>query len=198
MKKTLITFCTFVCLLAVLMPLLPLKGESEIYDSAIRLHVLADSDSKEDQEIKLAVRDCLLEYIKDNIDLTQSIDSVRTCLTQLLDDIEKTAAQKLVQLDCNEDVRVTLTEEYYPTREYEGVSMPRGVYLSLRVIVGAGEGQNWWCVLYPPLCTSAAKPKQTLAEAGFTPDQVRILTENENPKYKLKFRFLEFLQGLFN
>ena len=92
---------------------------------------------------------------------------------------------------------MTLDREYYPTREYEGVSMPAGTYLSLRVMIGEAKGQNWWCVLYPPLCTSSAKPESTLKQAGFTPAQIRVLTEGESPRYKLKFKFLEFFESLF-
>ncbi len=198
MKRALITFCTFVFVLAVLTPLLPLEGEAQIYDEAIRLHVLANSDSDEDQALKLAVRDAVLEdvsLILENCNTRYEAEqAVRSS-----EDIIKESAQKIIKDNgYNYKVNITFANEYYPTKEYEGVSMPAGTYLSLKVMIGQAEGQNWWCVLYPPLCTGSASPEDTLSEAGFTPSQIRILTEGESPKYKLKFKFLEILESLFS
>ena len=197
MKKALIYFCTFVFILAVVMPLLPLQGEEQIYDSAIRLHVLANSDSDQDQALKLKVRDKILEFVSGEIEDCTTRYEAEQKVEDIRDDICILAKNTVCDNGYDYDIHVTLDNEYYPTREYEGVKMPAGTYLSLRVLIGDAEGQNWWCVLYPPLCTGTATPTQTLKEAGFTPSQIRILTENEHPKYKLKFRFLEIFENIF-
>lgn len=190
-KKALICFCTLVFIAAVLLPLLPLEGEAQVYDSAIRLHVLANSDSDEDQALKLKVRDSILELVSKEIEGCNTRYDAQCKVEDIRDDITIAAQNRIYAEGYDYAVHVTLDNEYYPTREYEGVRMPAGTYLSLRVLIGDAEGQNWWCVLYPPLCTSAAKPESTLKEAGFTPSQIRILTEGESPRYKLKFKILE-------
>ena len=198
MKKALICFCTLVFLAAVLLPLLPLEGEAQVYDSAIRLHVLANSDSKEDQELKLKVRDRILEFVSAEINECSTRYDAQCKVEDIRDNIAIEAQNTVYDEGYNYAVHVTFDNEYYPTREYDGVRMPAGTYMSLRVLIGDAEGQNWWCVLYPPLCTSAAKPETTLKEAGFTTSQIRILTEGESPKYKIKFRILEFFESLID
>lgn len=197
MKRSLICFCALVVLLAAVMPLLPLQGEEQIYDNAIRLHVIANSDSEEDQELKLLVRDRILAVIDCELDDCTSRYEAEEKIREIEDILLAEAIEEVNRNGYGYPVRVILENEYYPTREYEGVNMPAGTYLSLRVMLGDATGQNWWCVLYPPLCLDAAAPKKTLSEAGFTPSQIRILTEGENPKYKLKFKFLELIEGLF-
>ncbi len=194
MKKAIIIFCSFVFILAVILPLLPLEGEAEVYDSAIRLHVLANSDSDEDQALKLKVRDTVLELVSEEIEGCSTRYDAQLKVEDIRDDITIAAQNRIYDEGYDYAVHVTLDNEYYPTREYEGVRMPAGTYLSLRVLIGDAAGQNWWCVLYPPLCTSAAKPESTLKEAGFTPSQIRILTEGESPRYKVKFRILEIIE----
>ena len=94
-------------------------------------------------------------------------------------------------------VQVTLTKEEYPTRRYENLAFPAGPYLSLRVLIGEAAGQNWWCVLFPPLCLSAATDKKqqeaALLSAGLTEEQYRIVTDTDKPRYKLRFKILEWL-----
>ncbi len=197
MKKILICFCTFVFILALITPLLPLKGEGDIYENTIRLHVLANSDDPKDQELKLKVRDSILERVSGELSDCKTRLEAEKKVEDISDDILITAQNTICENGFDYTVHLTLDHEYYPTREYEGVSMPAGTYLSLKIMIGEAEGQNWWCVLFPPLCTSSAKPKSTLKEAGFTPDQIRILTEDENPKYKLKFKFLELFESWF-
>ncbi|MBR6513270.1 MAG: stage II sporulation protein R [Clostridia bacterium] len=196
MKKVIIFFSAFVCLTAILFPLLPLQGEAEVYDNAIRLHVLANSDSEDDQALKIKVRDAVLELVSEEITDCTSRYEAECKVEDICDNIAIAAQNKIYEEGYDYSVRVTLDNEYYPTREYEGVRMPSGTYMSLRVLIGDAEGQNWWCVLYPPLCTGTAKPKTTLKQAGFTPEQIRVLTEGESPKYKVKFKILEIFGSL--
>jgi len=198
LKRAILIFSILTVLCVSLIPVLPIQGEEKIYDKTLRLHVIANSDSEEDQWLKLQVRDRILELMSSTFDEANSrkeaIDIVNTHYDELL----RCAENEIADKGYDYKVDITLTEEYYPTREYEGVSLPAGNYLSLRVLIGKAEGQNWWCVLFPPLCTSSAEPKKKLKEAGFTSPQIKVLTEGESPKYKLKFRILELFNGFFD
>ena len=199
MKRFLRIFAIAAMLMAALM-ILPIHGESEIYDRVIRLHVLANSDSKQDQEIKLHVRDAVLKKthtLLENVDKREDAEAV---LRDAIPVLEHTAAEALRQLDCEDAVSVTLGEERYPTRQYESLAFPAGEYLSLRVMIGSAEGQNWWCVLFPPLCLSAAAEQDTEAvclSAGLTGEQYRMIADTDSTKYKLRFKILEVAESLF-
>ena len=164
---------------------------SAIYEGTIRLHVLAASDSKEDQALKLKVRDALLGEVSALTAEAKNKAEGQAILQAHLEDLEAIAEQVLVEQGCNDSVEVTLTTEYYPTRNYEGLRLPAGEYTSLQVKIGAAEGKNWWCVLFPPVCTSSAKAEEAMAETGFTKNQIRLLTEEENPQYTVRFRIVE-------
>ena len=199
MKRFLRIFAIAAMLTAALM-ILPIHGESEIYDRVIRLHVLADSDSEQDQEIKLHVRDAVLKKthtLLENVDKREDAEAV---LRDAIPVLEHTAAEALRQLDCEDAVSVTLGEERYPTRQYESLAFPAGEYLSLRVMIGSAEGQNWWCVLFPPLCLTSAVETDTEAvclSAGLTGEQYRMIADTDSTKYKLRFKILEVAESLF-
>lgn len=176
---------------------MPVHGEEDIYENVIRIHVIANSDSEEDQALKLKVRDALLERVaeltKDCATKAEAEEAVRANLAQ----IEKDAEGVLAENGCVLKASAEIGEEHYPCREYDNMRFPAGTYTSLRVLIGEAEGANWWCVLFPPLCLSGAKPaEEKLEDAGFTPGQIKILTEDENPKYVLRFKFLEIFSGL--
>ena len=182
-------------LLAVLVAALPVRGERAIYDGVIRLHVLANSDSAEDQAIKLKVRDAILSEAEKLLADCTSEDEARGKIEAHMPQLEAAAERVLIENGFDYGVAVTLDREYYPRREYEGFYLPEGTYMSLRVMLGEARGQNWWCVLFPPLCTaSAEKYTEKLKEVGFTPYQIKLLTESETPKYKLKFRIVELIR----
>lgn len=176
---------------------LPIRGESEIYDKVIRLHVLANSDSQEDQELKLTVRDAILSDVAALTEGCSTREQAEEKIRSSLDSIREKAEDTLQSHGCDYPVTVTLSKENYPTREYEDMRFPAGEYSSLRIMIGEAKGQNWWCVLFPPLCVGAASAKDELVSAGFTPGQVRLLTDNDSPTYVLRFRVLEWLEGLF-
>ncbi len=173
---------------------MPINGEGEIYDKVIRLHILANSDSEADQSVKLLVRDELLEYVSCLIADTNDIESAKQLISEHLEDIKTVAENVLINNGYEQSASAEIGYEVYPERGYDGLRLPAGKYCSLRVTLGEAKGRNWWCVLFPPLCLSAAKPKDTLVQAGFTQDQVRILTEADNPKYVLRFKILEIFQ----
>ena len=180
------------------MYILPVNGEREIYDKVIRLHVIANSDSERDQALKLKVRDAILKKVSAYTEGCADRNEAEAEIAAHTDEIKTEAEKTLRENGCELAVTVKLGTENYPTREYGDVRLPAGDYCSLRVMIGEAEGQNWWCVLFPPLCTGAASASEELISAGFTPDEVRILTDSDSPEYILKFRILEILESLFS
>ena len=186
---------------ALCMAVLPVHGEEAIYDSVVRLHVLANSDSEVDQALKLCVRDAVLEEAKEILSGTSTRDEAEKALRPSLDRLQQTAARAVREAGFDYGVTVTLGNEDYPTRTYEQVAFPAGEYLSLRVMIGEAEGKNWWCVLFPPLCLSAATSRNEAEEAflaaGLSGEQYRIITDsNGNVKYKLRFKLLEMAEAM--
>ena len=163
-------------------------------DKLIRLHVVAASDDPADQATKLAVRDELLAQLEPALRETESAAQAEAVMAALLPEL--TAAAAAVS---GQTATVTLTNESFPTREYDSFSLPAGDYRALRVTLGAGEGQNWWCVMFPPLCLDAAAVGAT-ETAEFTDDDWRLVSE-DGDGYVLRFRILELwgeLQERFN
>ena len=195
MKKALLIFVAVIAFLAI-NSFIPSKEECEIYDSTVRLHVIANSDSEEDQALKLKVRDAIVEQMS-----TYNAKTKEEALDYINNDkenLKKIAEECIKNEGFNNPVSIEIGEESYPTREYEDFTLPAGKYTSLRVIIGEGDGQNWWCVLYPPLCTSYAieLDKDEYIDVGFTKDQYNLITGN-NKEYKVKFKLLEMASQAF-
>ena len=179
---------------------LPIHGEEEVYNTVIRLHVLANSDSEEDQARKLQVRDAILDVTAPLLQDCNSQEEARLLLEQHSDTLILTAEETLRAAGSPASVTVMLGEESYPRRNYDSFCFPSGDYLSLRICIGEAEGQNWWCCLFPPLCIGAATVSEEEAEeafiaVGLTPSQYKIITESEKPVYKVRFKLLELLFG---
>ena len=158
----------------------------------IRLHVIANSDSDADQSLKLQVRDAVLARATEL--LTQSADMTDAWLRleDALSALEQTASAA-----CGGayPVRAELAETEFPLKEYDGFALPAGRYPALRVIIGAGAGRNWWCVVYPPLCTTACTDMERVAiDAGLDGNDVKLIREEEG--YILRFRAVELWQRL--
>ncbi len=191
--KIMACFCASFLAAITLLSCFPIHGEEQIYDNMIRLHVLAQSDSDADQAEKLRVRDAVLACLDASMGASDNFETARLAVAEMLPAIED-AAEKVTDAA----VTVTLGKETYPVRQYEGFSLPAGEYTSLRVILGEGEGQNWWCVLFPRLCTARAT-KDTFYEdfiaAGFSPAQYRLIKNESGVKYKVRFKILEILSG---
>lgn len=196
--KKLLPLIVSVLLMIGLAGILPIHGENKVYDSVLRLHVLANSDSEEDQALKLLVRDAILEYTAPLLEDAQSAKEAERVIADNIDGIADTARECLLRNGCDREVRAELDVEEYPTRNYESFCFPTGKYLSLRVMIGEAEGKNWWCVLFPPLCMSAATNRSQAEEAfisvGFTPDQYKVITETENTRYTVRFKILETIE----
>lgn len=160
----------------------------------IRLHVLANSDSEEDQALKLEVRDRVLETTSALLAGETEPQAAAVLLDQHLDDIAQTAAQEISAQGHDNRVEVRLEQTWFPTRQYQGISLPAGNYLALRVLIGAAEGQNWWCVVFPNLCLPTVS-ERALEASTLTPGQISLLQEEET-SYVFRFKALELWQSL--
>ena len=183
--KTKLFMCIAAVMLTVIISDLAIPGdEKSIYDTTVRLHILANSDSEEDQSLKLEVRDAIIQN-SPYLEMITDMDELQSEITRIASETAK-----------GQTVRAEFGKEYYETREYDGVMFPAGTYTSLRIIIGEGEGKNWWCVLFPPLCLSAATAQDALEDTGMSEDAVNVFTKTEKVKYKFRFKILEFLGNL--
>ena len=157
---------------------------SHISGQLIRLHIIAASDEPEEQAVKLEVRDSVLAYLEPKLENAPDSESARDIIRSCMDGIASAAGRAAG----GREVSVELSEEYYPTRDYETFSLPAGRYQSLRVTLGEGEGRNWWCVVFPPLCVSAAE-----TEAAFETldESTRAIITEDSDGVVFKFRLLE-------
>lgn len=189
MKK--IIFPT-VCILlsAMLIAVVPTEADAAIYKDTVRLHILAPSDNVEDQTLKLKIRDKVLAKYSSLLSETRSCDEAKNKIRN---------SEQLIQSDCEEWIReegydypvsVKLTYEWYETREYSDFMLPAGEYASLKIIIGEGEGQNWWCVMYPPLCLDAAISKN---EEKYTDEEYKLISKSG---YRIKFKLLEVVSSI--
>lgn len=199
--KKILTVIICICIVFLLTGLLPVHGETEIYDSVLRLHVLANSDSDGDQALKLCVRDRVTALVGELCADCQTLEDTRGVLEKNLDAVGTAAEREIHARGFDYPVEVRLCEEEYPQRTYASLCFPSGKYLSLQVRIGAAEGQNWWCVLFPPLCLEAASKtcsdEEAFISVGLTSDQYKIITESQTPVYEARFKFLEMLEQTF-
>jgi len=198
--KALLTLCICICVTFMLLSLLPVHGEEEIYSSVLRLHVLANSDSDEDQALKLKVRDAVLDEAAQITQNAKSIDEAQALIERNEKRLVSAAESVIAEQGFDYGVSLDLGYEEYPTRTYDSLCFPSGSYLSLRIKIGEAEGKNWWCVLFPPMCLSAAtsaEREDAFISVGLNPDQYQIITENEDPKYKMRFKVLEVIDEAF-
>lgn len=181
-----------ILLAAFLVAVCPVSGEESIYRDVIRLHVLAASDSEDDQSDKIAVRDAILDGYGDLFrGFSDRAEAEAAITPELREQIAATAEQTLAARGRAASVAVTLSEEEYPTRDYGNFTLPAGRYLSLRVVIGEGKGKNWWCVLFPPLCTAASVEGVPL---GLSDAEYRLVTEG---KKSVRFKTLELFSRCF-
>ena len=166
---------------------MPTEAEGAIYEDTVRLHILANSDTEEDQKLKLALRDAILEEFAEELSVFESASEASDRLRGRLSLIESFASDKIKALGYSYPVSVTLSEEWYDTREYENFTLPKGNYLSLKIKLGEAEGKNWWCVMFPPLCLDVA------TESGaYTKEEDILITQ----RYSVRFKILEIISSL--
>lgn len=169
--------------------------KKSIRDSVLRLHVVANSNSQKDQELKIAVRDFLLTEFEKMSNSASSKEEAMLNAGKNLKLLQREAEKKVKELGFSYDVNVILGESVFPRKEYENITLPAGRYDSLRVNIGKAEGENWWCVLYPALCFSeSVKGKAeelSLLEKSLSSEEFKIITETERGKTQIKLKILE-------
>ena len=180
----------------VLLYLVCFAADGSVYNDVVRMHVIANSDSEADQSLKMEVRDLVLEKYSTVLSGYESKDAALTAAKQMLPEIETDVNAYLA---CRTDYTCTVNieESYFPTKSYGDYSLPRGKYTALCIRLGKAEGQNFWCVLYPPLClgaSSAEDSEELCLNCGLTEDEYELM-RTEKPVYKVKFRILELLRG---
>lgn len=195
MKRT-AKIAAYLLIITLLISVMPTDAEANIYEDTIRLHILANSDSREDQELKIVVRDGVLNEFGERLRLAGSFEAAEKLCKDIIPEIEKYAERIIREAGYSYDVNIKLGEEWYETRDYDGFSLPCGYYTSLRILIGEGEGKNWWCVMYPPLCTELAS-ESAPADDGlidYTKEEMILISSG---KYNIKFKILEDLSRVF-
>ena len=177
-----------------------IADRQNLNQNLIRFHVIGASDSVEDQSVKLQVRDAVLAYIQETMGMIPDIQTAREYLSANLTELKQVADTALETAGVRDRSAVSLAEEFYPTRQYDTFSLPAGVYESLKITIGEGQGQNWWCVVFPSLCipTTSQDFADTAAGAGF-PDSLAGALQNDG-SYEIRFFFLDcfgWLENLF-
>ena len=165
----------------------------DLRNEVLRLHILANSDSDEDQQIKLAVRDELLNCGNELFSGETNIDNVKSILTDEQKVLTDAANKVLAENGFDYKAKIYLTNEYFTTRTYENYTLPAGNYNALKVVLGEGEGHNWWCVMFPPLCLPAAA-SQTNTEIILGKNGAEIISSPT--KYEMKFKIVEIFEEL--
>lgn len=172
------------------------QRQERLAEKVIRLHVIAHSDTRRDQAIKLQIRDKVIDFTNKLLQGIEDRGDAENVLRSALPELENIANAELEKAGCSYRAKALLEKAEFPRKTYGGFALPAGEYLALRLVIGEGKGHNWWCVVYPALCTAACSEKpQTVAAAGFS-DAERALMTRENNGVILKFRSVELWQQL--
>lgn len=172
------------------------RQQTALADKVVRLHVLANSDTKADQSLKLQVRDAVLQAADGLIQPGYSLAQAETAITQALPDLAAAGAEVVGEQGYSYPVTASLEHDvWFPTKEYTDFSFPAGTYTSLRVVIGEGDGKNWWCVVFPPLCLGSVTETtaETALEGGLDAKEVALIT-GEDQGYVVKFKAMELLE----
>lgn len=167
--------------------------QQKLSSQLVRLHIIAESDSDEDQALKLKVRDSVLELLTPALEEAEGVADAQTIIEQRLDELCEVAKKAMSEGGHVPKAEASLSVESYPTRMYDGFALPAGDYLSLRIILGEGKGHNWWCVVFPPLCMTAVEDSETFT--GLSEDASELIVAEES-EYRLRFRVIELFELL--
>lgn len=189
-------FCAalaLICALTVCMGSLTAYAQTcdTVRSEVLRLHVIANSDSTQDQNIKLLVRDRLLSVGAEHFSQAESVVQAAEITQSVTDDLTREANAVLAENGVDYKAKVTLKKEYFETRTYEDVTLPAGVYLAVCVVLGEGQGKNWWCVMFPPLCIPAVT-KQDSEYAVFEDGNETVLSAEDG--YVIRFKVVELFE----
>lgn len=174
---------------------------TDISNSVFRLHVIANSDSEEDQNLKYKVRDTLLKHMKELCCDCKNKDEAIKIVKEHLEEFKQIALQTINDNGYSYNININIGNFEFPTKEYGDISLPAGFYDALKVEIGEAKGQNWWCVMFPPLCfidvTSGVVPEESKKqlENDLSEEEFALVSEDSDIKIQFKFKILEFFNG---
>lgn len=194
----------------------------EVKDTLIRFHVIANSDKDEDQNLKLKVKNKVIDYLYPYLNASESLEQSRKIIKDKMDEVKKLAEQVIKDNNYKYGVKVELSRENFPEKSYGKITLPQGNYEAFRIIIGSGQGKNWWCVMFPPLCFV----DETKAEVEYDKTESRLNSKKDSSEFKIdlnsskdkseesdkpknnkeenkdevqiKFKIVEILKDLFN
>ena len=184
----------------------------EVKNSLIRFHVIANSDSNEDQNLKIKVKNEVIDYLYPYLNNSKSLDESREIIKSKMTEVQCIAEKVIKDNNYNYEAKVQLSRENFPEKSYGNIVLPQGNYEAFRIIIGNGQGRNWWCVMFPPLCFV----DESKAEVEYDKVEERINSQNkedtvseddnkESDEHKsdsgdniqIKFKFVEIFENLF-
>lgn len=170
----------------------------QVRDSVLRFHIVASSDLQADQQNKLAVRDGIASLCAKLFESSDSKAESMRIASENANNIESAANRILSERGSEDSVKVSVRKRFFPTRHYDGVSLPAGVYDTIDVQIGAAEGKNFWCVMFPEICigSSLDKNQEKMSEV-LTDDAAELVTES-TPTVRFKFRIIEIIENIRN
>ena len=182
--KKLLSPITMILISVLFIAVIPTEAEGAIYEDTVRLHILANSDNEEDQSLKLKIRDAVLLKYGKELSYFECAEEAKNEIEKLLSEIENFVEKEIIKNGYEYDASVTISTEWYDTRVYENFTLPSGYYSSLEIIIGSGEGQNWWCVMFPPMCLDVSTTTVNYS------DEEKALIKKD---YTVKFKILELI-----
>lgn len=178
---------------------------NDIKDKLIRFHVIANSDSDEDQNLKLKVRDAVIDYLQPKLEFSNSIEESESIIKSEYKELENISKNIILENGYKYDVSVGIDYSTFPTKQYSNVVLPAGEYKALRIIIGEGKGKNWWCVMFPPLCFVDEQSSiidtdtdEKLREV-LTEEEYELIAQNNKKQVnqvEVKFKIVEILQNI--
>ncbi len=159
-------------------------------ENVLRLHILASSDQPADQQLKYQVRDAVLQQSQTYFSPDMTLDEMEQAAAAAIPELVETANTTLAQAGSTQQATARLDKIYFGTRSYDGITYPAGFYTALQITLGEGQGKNWWCVMYPPVCLPAAKGETTPQQPG------EMVELDKAPRYKMAFATVELLEKL--
>lgn len=181
-------FLVFVFMFSYIAPFI--ETSENISDQVFRLHILANSDSAEDQQLKLKVRDEILKKGETVFASSNSLEETIELCKNNIALFQQTAEQCLKDNGSDYEVKVYVDKEYFNTREYDEITLPSGIYNALKIEIGQGKGHNWWCVMFPAICLSSVTDDEL--NKYLSEDEQKLV--NSNSKYEVRFKIVEIYE----
>lgn len=176
--------------------------QTDIAEEVIRFHVLANSDSEQDQALKIQIRDEVINMLSDELKDSKSKEETRTILKKNISKIKAKAEEIAALNEYDYKIKVEIANSVFPTKNYGDIKLPAGEYEALRILIGEAKGKNWWCVMFPPLCLVDAGAKEIPDEKKeqlkglLTEEEYNLISKSDEPDIKIKFKIVEILNNL--